>query len=76
MAWVAIRRAARSATPPNTPRAMAIGLSARSAFAATGAVAWNVDCTPTGMNPGELRLHQATSLASVVHLDPVRSPRP
>jgi hypothetical protein len=49
MAWVAMKMAARRATTPKTPRAMAIGLSARSAFAATGAVACTGAITPRGI---------------------------
>ena len=48
MACVAMSNTARRATAPNIPSAMAIGFTARSAFAATGAVACKVSCVPGG----------------------------
>ena len=64
--WAAISSAANSAMQPNTPSAMEIGFSERSALATTGTSAWSVAITPAGM-----RVLTSRSTAGTVAAPPV-----
>ena len=71
MTWTPMSNAARAATMPNTPRAMASGFTVRSTLASTGAMAWKDAVVPRRNQAGELPLHLGDAGVPAVDLQPV-----